>query len=689
MTDWSKNAFWQDLVDRLAQQELDTRFAPMGFAEGNWHQQTVLEQQSPPALLQGRLLVVDVTDKWISVYPLGLSGRFRFRLGFVLESGEVAGIPSEIVYGVGSVTLRSPGWQLDIRVSPTLPVLEATLSGARESEAWILWQGATGSEIVGSQFTTPASFDQDVVTERNNSTAPDPFPLPDLERAGVLARHLPHRIAVAVTANEADAHSALDDWEHRRDAERGYWDDVSCRLSVSVPDAAITRQAAYSVHNSLFSRSHDEAGREIFTHGRRDRGYADASHLHQSFQMHFPALAGGESASVRDELIAYCALQDENGWIELAPRPLRGTSRYVGRYTSTHLLMAAERYLAWTGDDGFFALDVDSAVDGSTATVAERVDRAARDLVGHSFRGLIEPCGWADAWNPEVRAQGQASAAAVIGLRAWARASEWLGRFAQVAEFAGHADAIGRSMRDILYDESSGIVAEHLFDHGVEGGAADDYWAHTQIWAALAGVVDDGRGLDLVARECLDHGVSIAPESAFDSDYIAESTDATDSLPVESTATWLLARWPEVTHLYALAELDRGRPDAALAAVLGQLPETLHELDPVCAPFYYAEKYLFPGTRPWLCTWAGDPSLIETIIAGFLGVRAGYDTLEIRPRLPRAWRGGYGRVNLIWRGAPVRIEFDPNLSPAAAELDRVLLVPPTGTGVRVVRLSSQ
>jgi hypothetical protein len=689
MTDWGRNSFWRNIVDRLRKQESGTRFASMGFADGNWHQQTMPGQESPPALLQGRLLVVDVTDKWISVYPLGLRGRFRFRLGFALDGGEDADIPTEIVYGVGCATLRSPTWQLDIRVSPTLPVLEATLSGAVESEAWILWQGGHGREKVGTQFAMPASFDQDVVVERNNSTAPDPFPLPDLERAGVLTRHLPGRVVVALAANETGAHRAMEEWEQRRGEEREYWDGVSGRLSVSVPDAAITRQASYSVHNSLFSRSYDEAGREIFVHGRRDRGYADASHLHQSFQMHFPALAAGEGKSVRDELIAYCALQDENGWIERAPRPLRGTSRYVGRYTNTHLLMAAERYLAWTGDSGLFALEVESTIDGSTAPIAERVDRAARDLVGHSFRGLIEPCGWADAWNPEVRAQGQASAAAVIGLRAWARASGWLGRSRQVAEFAGHADAISESMRDILYDESSGIVAEHLFDDGVEGGTADDFWAHTQIWAALAGVVDDGRGLDIVERECLDNGVSIAPESAFDKGYVAESTDATDSLPVESTATWLLARWPEVTHLYALAELERGRPDAALAAVRGQLPQTLHELDPVCAPFYYAEKYLFPGTVPWLCTWAGDPSLIETTISGFFGVRAAFDVLEIRPRLPTSWRGGHGRVTFMWRGAPVQIELDPEFSPTAIDLDPVLLAPPTGTGVRVVRFSSR
>jgi hypothetical protein len=278
----------------------------------------------------------------------------------------------------------------------------------------------------------------------------------------------------------------------------------------------------------------------------------------------------------------------------------------------------------------------------------------------------------------------------VLALRAWARANDELGRPGRAAALRAEADAIANAIRDILYDRSTGLIAEHLFDDGVKGGTPADFWAHTQIWAALAEISpEDSRGLDRVAERCLDRGVFIAPESAFEQDYVAASTDSAADLPIESTATWLLARWPEVTHLFSLAQIESGNTELALDAVRQQLPEVLHAADTRCAPHYYAEKYLYPGTRPWLCTWAGDPSLIEVLIAGFLGVTPTSRGITIAPALPAAWSGAAGIVRLVARETELEIELSPEIPEGSAEIDAdfvrlpVTVQPRPGSRMRV------
>lgn len=657
MSAWSENPFWRDLVTRLAEQESAIDFAAVELDEqlDRW----VFEPgggNAPPAMLQGRRLVVDVTADSLLLYPLGHSGRFAVKPTF--EAAGVVFRPTRMIYDVGRTRWAGEGWEIITVVSPTLPVVELELVGVDPDSAW-LSTGESNVNITDEQWLTPADFWLDPIIQRNNSTIPDPLPLAR-SRAGVLARLIGSRVVLALAEDRAVAHAAMEEWEATRDHQKVYWDDVARRLRITTPDARLNRQAAYSVHSSLFSRSVDEDGHDIFLHGRRDRGYADTAHLHQSYQMHFVALAAGETVSVREELMAFLRLQTPTGWIERSPRPVAGSSTYVGRYTGAHLLLAAERYLSWTGDRDFFHERLTSRLDPEERTVFERVQLAADDLSAHRFRGLVAPCGWADAWNPEVRAQGQISAAAVLGLRAWADVCEHLGYEGAAATHRAAAAEIAGAMRDLLLDLRTGIVAEHVFDDTVTGGTDDDFWAHTQVWAALAGVAD-GRALDLVADKCFDHGIAIAPESAFEQEYIAASTDSEADLSVDSTATWLLARWPEVTHLYALAELERGRPDAALIAVVEQLPETLHGFDAVCAPWYYAEKYLYPGTRPWLCTWAGDPSFLEVLLSGFLGLHPSPAGLRIEPKLPQPWLGATSTATFSWRGTAVLMHLDPTL----------------------------
>jgi hypothetical protein len=261
-----------------------------------------------------------------------------------------------------------------------------------------------------------------------------------------------------------------------------------------------------------------------------------------------------------------------------------------------------------------------------------------------------------------------------MGLRSLAALCDAAGRPGAAAKYREAADALAEAVLRRAYDRATGLFAEHVFADGrVEGGTPRDFWAHTQIWASLAGLAPDPRGLDLVRRHCFTTGVRVVPVTSFETSYIADSTDGDAALSADSTATWLLAYWPELTHLYALAEISHGRPDAALAAIAEALPERLHARNSAAAPYFYAEKYLHPGDEPWLCTWAGDPTLLEALLTGFLGVRPELDGLRVAPCLPAAWAGRPLAASFTCHGARWDLVVDPALAPGALVLDDAAL----------------
>jgi hypothetical protein len=430
------------------------------------------------------------------------------------------------------------------------------------------------------------------------------------------------------------------DYRHLTD-EMNYWPAVSKRFNISCPDKQITNQAKYSVHNSLFSRSKTPEGLTFFVHGRPDRGYGDCAKLHQSYQMHYVALAAGETDSVREELLAYASLQNVRGDIAKQLSPSTTEHPYAGMYSNAHFIMALHRYLSWTGDIALLD-EMPENLRGSShyLTMLERAKLAAEWLLENRWQGLIAPCGWLDAWPPEVRGQAQISITSYMAFRDLAAICGHVRDDEGKLRYEKEAEALKSRIMDVFYDEKTGLFAEHLFESGeVTGSTIEDFWAHTQIWAALADLAPDTRGLEACRQHCLSNGMVVIPESSLFSDYIDKSTDGVEDLSFGFTATWLLARWPEVTHLYALAELRYGRVNEALEAVHGQLPEQLNAMNPEVSPYFYPEKYLHPGHTPWLCTWSGDPTLLQVLLEGFSGVKVNLDGIEVHPQLPELWSG--------------------------------------------------
>jgi cellobiose phosphorylase len=138
-----------------------------------------------------------------------------------------------------------------------------------------------------------------------------------------------------------------------------------------------------------------------------------------------------------------------------------------------------------------------------------------------------------------------------------------------------------------------------------------------------------------------------------------------------------------------MAETGAGRADLALAAVESQLPEMLHRRNAAAAPFYYAEKYLTPGDEPWLCTWAGDPTLIDLLLTGFLGVRPGLDGLRIEPSLPADWAGENVAADFVWHGADWQVIVDSDaivMTVDGVETNKGLVAPAQPGTSHVIRV---
>ncbi|MBM3702307.1 MAG: hypothetical protein FJW63_04840 [Actinobacteria bacterium] len=468
-------------------------------------------------------------------------------------------------------------------------------------------------------------------------------------------------ILLGVCVNENEFINSLKLWNSistaGQEREKRYWSGISYCLSLKCADIEIENQFSYSVKSSIFSRSLYDGDKTIFIHGRPDRGYGDCSKLHQSYQMHYVALASGQTGSVREELLAFAEFQDDRGDMAVQLRPGSGYHHYVGLYSNAHFIMALYRYLCWTGDFNFIGVMVENPVTKKCLSILERAKLAANWLLENRREGVVKPCGWLDAWPPKVIAQAQISIVTYMALIELSKILFFINNNKDGYYYKKEALYLAKNIKDIFFNDANGLFAEHLFGSGkVEGGQINDFWAHTQIWAALAGLSPDSRGLEICREYCLTNGMAVIPETCLETDYIKDSTDGVEKLSIGSTVTWLRATWPELTHLYALAEIKYGRISQALDAVIRQLPENIHLQNTNASPYYYSEKYIYPYNIPWLCTWSGDPTLIQVLLEGFGGLELSINGLKINPKIPKEWRnmGGY-KISFFWRRRKVQL----------------------------------
>lgn len=689
--DWEGTAFYQDMAERVRRlwRHVNTQGVRWEESAGAWAQPSWPGKCSLVHFLQNRGLCWDVTDRGIGVAPmrfdlrsyLALSALVHGPAGTVdlrglLDAGKACThtCPGrvETLYSFGgnrvsiSLTLPYDGEAAHVEVVSSLAWPDAQI------EPYLLAYVTEAEEADGAWRLALRHFPiADETVSRNNSVTADP-PREDNGIAGVLCVSWPEGplpgpekqsapwpdilLCDRVLDGDGLCRLSLGKYPPGRQlfllAQRqkqdkaplspspsgpAYWDRIGQRLSFHCALPELNRQFAYSVHNSLFSRTHAENGETLFIHGRPDRGYGDCGKIHQSYQMYYPALLAGEYESVRSELRAFATLMDADGGVSFQLRVGGGRHHYDGLYSNAHYIMGVYRYLSMSKDMGFLRETVTNPRDGAARTLLDTLLMAYDWLEGRKTpQGVMQPCGWLDAWPPAVVAQAQVSFSVLAAYKKLAEILLHIGH-ARAQEVRLSCAALESHIRTRFYNETNGLFAEHLFADGrVRGDEPDDFWVHTQLWSHISGAQKDLRGLEACLACCVDDGAQIIPDSGMFTDYVNQSTDGLSDLSSGSTATWLLAAWPEISNLLAASLARAGRAEEALSLLLRQLPETLYTKYQSAAPFYYAEKYIHPHNLPWLCTWAGDPTFIEAIVGGFLGLRFTLDTYFVEPRLPQA-----------------------------------------------------
>lgn len=567
---------------------------PMRYddARGAWIARCTAGTHVPPVPLQAGHLAADVTEHGALILPVGARGRHAVDVRFATDSGPLE--PVEVAVLPGAVEISLAGGGIDLIVD--VPVGQEGVTWQPRvltgGPAWLMpylvWTPASDEAAADLPLLRPRELP--VIAETatsSNSRLPDPFPPEDLptvsmrldthgaDRPPMGSPWVPGSLLAERETPAGTVVTALPGWNAAAIpgarvtlgvAPMAPDVGLAQPLVVRVPDERITRQLRYGAPTSMMSVARGAGGHPISTHGCRDQGFGDVAHLHQSHQMHYVALVRGATDRVRDELLAFASLQDGDGAIRRAPGVATASYPYVPGFTEAHLLLGVHRYVSWTGD-----LDVlDQPVTGADGTVKlqDRLLAAAGSLLSRGSTGLLAPCGRLDAWPPTVLAQAQVSMTGAEAFEALAAILEARGEDA--TGISRSAVGLRTRIDDVFLDHRTGLYAEHLFDDGVTGGTPDDFWSHTQISAVLSGQTRDPRGLDLVRERCFRRRITGTTSRTLDAPYVAQSTDPDTELELDSTATWMLATWPELTHRCALAEVALGRPDRALAAVTAQ-----------------------------------------------------------------------------------------------------------------------
>jgi cellobionic acid phosphorylase len=332
-----------------------------------------------------------------------------------------------------------------------------------------------------------------------------------------------------------------------------------------------------------------------------------------------------------------------------------------------------QAYLDETGDTAVLAAQVADR-DGGTATVAERLDRAMRWLLGaRDGRGLsyIGQGDWCDPMNmvgwKGRGVSGWLSLASAHALSLWAQACARAGRDAQAVEFRAGADAFNAAVNARLWDGD--WYARGITDDGVAFGVrADDEGAiylNPQSWAMLAGAADDARRARLLAaidaRLAGPHGVAM-----LDPPYTGMREDVgrlTQKFP-GSAENGAVYNHAAAFYLHALYHVGDG--DRAWRTLRAMLPapddDDLRQRQqlPVFVPNYYRGAWrLHPrtaGRSSQLFNTGTAAWLYRCVVEGLFGLRGDGDALRIAPQLPSHWRGA--KALRRFRGAMFEVEIE-------------------------------
>jgi cellobionic acid phosphorylase len=337
------------------------------------------------------------------------------------------------------------------------------------------------------------------------------------------------------------------------------------------------------------------------------------------------------------------------------------------------LPVCLQAYLDETDDFALLDQAVASGVEGSVATVFERITSAMRWLIGdRDERGLnyIAQGDWCDPMNM-VGHKGKGvsawlSIATVYALRCWAGVCHEMAQNELAKEMLASADEISAAVRKYLWDGdwfARGITDDNVI-FGVSSDAEGRIFLNPQSWALLAGIASEQQIERLIraVEENLEgpHGVAV-----LDPAYTRMRPDVGRLTQKHPGITENGSVYNHASAFYVFALFDTGRPDRAYRLLRQMIPGPGLEdylqrgQIPVFIPNSYrgdwrraprtagrSSQLFNTGTISWF---------YRILVDGLFGVKGSRDGLSIRPQLPSDWPEA--RVTRDFRGARFNIHF--------------------------------
>jgi cellobiose phosphorylase len=214
------------------------------------------------------------------------------------------------------------------------------------------------------------------------------------------------------------------------------------------------------------------------------------------------------------------------------------------------------------------------------------------------------------------------------------------------SELLERAERLTRAVHEHGWDGRWFLRA--INDHGERIGASDNHegriWLLPQVWAVLAGIVDEARAADLFAE--LDANLATPYGfKTFDPPYTSPN-EGVGRVTTIAPGMWENGTpYCHASGFKVLADCALGRGNAALDTWKRVMPD--NEYNPSthsgCEPYAFTNQYIGPDNRragetqfAWM-TGAGG-WFFRAMTEGILGVKADFDGLLVDPALPSAWR---------------------------------------------------
>jgi N,N'-diacetylchitobiose phosphorylase len=343
-------------------------------------------------------------------------------------------------------------------------------------------------------------------------------------------------------------------------------------------------------------------------------------------------------------------------------------------------------YVKETGDLKFFEQIVPFA-DKGEGTVYDHIRRAldfSAEQVGQNGICLGLRADWNDCLN-----LGGGESAMVSFLHHWAlttfiEAARYLGREADVRTYVGLAEKVRKTCEDRLWDGEwyiRGVTRKGL-TVGSKKNSEGKIFLESNSLAVLSGAASPERG-----RQCMDSvyrhlyskfGIHLmAPAFRKPDDDVGYITRVYPGIKENGAIFSHPNPWAWV------AECKLGRGTRAMELYDSLLPYNQNDIIEVreAEPYSYVQFIMGRdhtafgrGRHPWLTGTGGWAYYAAT--HWMLGIRPGYDGLEVDPCIPAAWPGF--SVRRIWREA----EYNINVTNPSHTEKGVKSVAVNGTPVR-------